>query len=496
MRLAIRAFGYLLAPIVRRFMAALEQPQLAQQKVKRRLIERLKGCEYGRHYQIRTIEDWHKLPIVSYEDLQLWMEGSSKDGCSLTSENVLFYEPTSGSSGPVKQIPYTRSLRQSFNHLFCVWVHDLITNGPTFSRGKLYFSITPSFSKSATTNGTTDDADYLDLWLRWLLKPFLVIAPKATAPEGFKDQLAQTLLLAEDLEIISVWSPSFLTAQLEYIQVNKERLYELLKERMSEERSRLLLTTNIQWSALWPNLKLISCWDSALAADGADGVRSLFPNVLVQGKGLLSTEAPITVPLTAAKGYVPLLNEVYFEFEDEAGQCHELHQLTVGQTYAVIISQMGGLYRYRIGDRVTVSHFYLQTPCLEFQGRGKDVSDMVGEKLQSQFVSDALDRLNLFPARFQSLVPVQSPQKHYVLLLDSLSTDEDLLAHQLEEALYESFHYRQARQLGQLSPAQVKVSGTIAEQLAIERTTQGQRWGDVKHSRLCSSHFKDLAFLS
>lgn len=496
MRLVIRAFGYLLSHTARKFATALEQPQLAQQQVKRKLTERLKRCDYGRQHQIRSIEDWHKLPIVSYEDLQPWIEDSLNHDCPLTPEKILFYEPTSGSSGPVKRIPYTRSLRKSFNRLFCVWAHDLIINGPAFSRGKLYFSITPSFSKSAIDTGTTDDADYLDPWLRWLLKPFLVIAPKTATPEEFKDQLAQTLLLAEDLEIISIWSPSFLTTQLDYIQQNRERLCKVLKGEMGETRSHLLLSPNIQWSALWPNLKLISCWDSALAADGADGLRSRFPNVLVQGKGLLATEAPMTVPLIAAQGDVPLLNEVYFEFEDDAGQCHELHQLTVGQTYVVIISQTGGLYRYRIGDRVKVSHFYKQTPCLEFQGRGKDISDMVGEKLHAQFVSSVLNRLNLSPAQFQSLVPVQSPQKHYALLLDKLSADRDLLAHQLEEYLCESFHYRQARQLGQLASAKVKVSATVAEQLATERTSEGQRWGDVKHSRLCSRHFKDLAFLS
>ena len=401
----------------------------------------------------------------------------------LTPEPILFYEPTSGSRGPVKQIPYTRALRRSFNHLFCVWAHDLIAHGPKLSTGKLYFSISPSFSNSNAA-GTTDDADYLDPWLRWLLEPFLVLSPQAKTPEAFKNNLALALLQSASLEIISVWSPSFLTVQLDYIQQHREQLYEGLKGRMSPERLCLLLQDKIPWPELWPQLKLISCWDSVTAADGAAGVRSLFPRVLVQGKGLLATEAPMTVPLIAAKGQVPLLNEVFFEFEDGEGECYELHQLEVGQTYAVIISQMGGLYRYRMGDRVQVTHYFQQTPCLKFVGRGKDVSDLVGEKLHLQFVSDAINRLNLPAAGFQSLVPVHQPKAHYVLLLSYADGKADTIAQQLEALLCESFHYRLARELNQLAPANVIISKAIPERLSIVKAQSGQRWGDIKHARL------------
>ncbi|MEM6598020.1 MAG: GH3 auxin-responsive promoter family protein, partial [Cyanobacteria bacterium P01_C01_bin.69] len=421
MRKVIKTFAHLLSPVSKRFYRNLENPQQAQKAVQHRLVEQLKQCEYGQHYQIRDAEDWHNLPIVTYEDLQPWIPQPNESPIQkigLTPDPILFYEPTSGSSGPRKQIPYTCALRRAFNHMFCIWAHDLIVNGPSFKSGKFYFSITPSFSKADTSQGTTDDADYLDPWLRWLLHPFLVMAPAATTPEKFKNELAQTLLKTPHLEIVSIWSPSFFTTQLDYIYRHRERLATELKPIISSERAALLLQDKISWAALWPKLKLISCWDSAIAADGADSLRHLFPHTLVQGKGLLATEAPMTVPLIAAKGHVPLLSDVYFEFEDGEGDCHGLHEIKVGQTYEVIISQMGGLYRYRMGDRIKVTHYFRNTPCLEFVGRSKAVSDMVGEKLHVQFVSDAIANLDLSPSTFQSLVPVQQPKPHYVLLLD------------------------------------------------------------------------------
>lgn len=40
-----------------------------------------------------------------------------------------------------------------------------------------------------------------------------------------------------------------------------------------------------------------------------------FPNVFVQGKGLLATEAPMTIPLIEANGYVPVLDEVFLNLK-------------------------------------------------------------------------------------------------------------------------------------------------------------------------------------
>ena len=490
MRPIVKAFGHLLAPTASRFYQALENPQQAQAKVQQRLINRLQRCEYGQQFQIRSRKDWHRLPIVSYEDIQSHIDPTTHRS-PLSPERILFYEPTSGSSGPIKQIPYTRSLRRAFNHLFCIWAHDLIAHGPTFSTGKLYFSISPTFSK--TTAGTTDDSDYLDPWLRHLLSPFLVISPSAKTPTDFKENLARTLLKAEDLEIISIWSPSFLTVQLDYIQKHQQHLYESLKGQLSQARSHYLLQPQISWHALWPHLKLISCWDSALAADSAHSLRSRFPNTLIQGKGLLATEAPLTLPLIQAKGHVPLLDQIYFEFEDDQQQRRELHQLEIGQTYELIISQTGGLYRYRMSDRVQVTHRFRQTPCLKFIGRGPTISDLVGEKLNVQFVTRQLANLNL-QVTFQSLVPVRQPQPHYALLLDRINCPANTLAQELESALRQSFHYQLARQLDQLAPAKVIVCNNIAEQLAAQKSQQGQRWGDIKHNQL-GSVIENLDFL-
>ncbi|BAZ14946.1 GH3 auxin-responsive promoter [Calothrix sp. NIES-4071] len=479
MRILIQLFAKLFAPATNRFYRALQNPELAQKNLQKELFQRFTKSEYGKSLNITSLNNWRQIPIVEYQDIQTKLN-------QLTHEPIIFYEKTSGSRSAAKLIPYTQSLRRSFNHMFCVWAHDLIVNGSKFSTGKIYFCISPQLTQPTDVTTLEDDSQYLDGWLRLALSPFLV-SPSGIQhihnAEEFKHKLSQALLLAEDLEIISIWSPSFLKVMLDYIQSHHKQLASELKAKISAERYNLLLETP-EYSKLWRQLKLISCWDSANAADGAEMLRKLFPDVLVQGKGLLATEAPMTIPLIAANGCVPMLDEVFFEFEDKKGNIYLLHELQKGEVYEIIISQKGGLYRYRIKDRVRVTHFYQATPCLEFIGRTKEVSDLVGEKLHSEFVRQVLNNLPLTETSFKSFIPTHFPTARYILLLDMANTDINELAQKLDILLQQSHQYRHARLLGQLAPPQIIVNPRVAEILSLHKTRSGKKWGDLKHDIL------------
>ncbi len=495
MRPIIQLFGQILAPTARRFHQALDNPELIQTSVQREICDRLIKSEYGKTLGIHSVDDWQRVPIGDYDALEPLLNHRHQQ-IALTPEPILFYEKTSGSSGAVKWIPYTQSLRRSFNQMFCVWVHDLIVHGPKFSTGKLYACISPQLNV-ADNQTLQNDLDYLDGWLRWFLRPWLVMPNKLNRLHDanlFKHQLALALLEAEKLEIISIWSPSFLQVHLKYIQENQDLLRAELHNRISHHRLQLLCESNIPWMQLWPNLKLISCWDSANAADQAQGLRSAFsssasrsqfPGILIQGKGLLATEAPMTIPLIVAGGCVPVLDEVFFEFEDDTGSLYGLHELNIGKEYTIILSQKGGLYRYRIGDRIRVTHYYRHTPCLEFLGRHQVISDLVGEKLQETFVNNALTLLNLQETYFKSLMPIADPP-HYILLLDSAKETPEIIAEQLDQALSESYHYKRARAIGQLAPPQVLISSQIPEVLISHRIRTGSIWGGIKHPILAT----------
>ena len=117
-------------------------------------------------------------------------------------------------------------------------------------------------------------------------------------------------------------------------------------------------------------------------------------------------------------------------------------------------------------------------------GRHKEVSDLVGEKLHSEFIRDILDKLNLDRSYFKSLVPVKYPKGHYILLLDNAKQKPEEIAIQLEEELQKSYHYGRARLLGQLEPVKVMVSSQIPEIISLYKSKSGKKWGDIKHDIL------------
>ncbi len=486
--LLLRGVGAALTPSLWRLRRALANPAAARARLMHQLGERLVASRYGQDLGLTHPSQFSsRVPVVDYDSLEPWLERQRlQETAELTPERVLFYEKTSGSSGAAKYIPYTASLRRSFSRMFAAWAADLLTSGPRLATGKLYMSVSPSFAQDESTPqgravGMTDDRDYLDSWLRPVVAPFLIgHGLAATDARSFKRAVLELLVAEAELEVISIWNPSFLLVLLDELAADPRAIATALGSRLSPSRRDALLAGPIDWPRLWPQLKLISCWAAAAAAPLAARVARLLPHAMVQGKGLLATEAPITVPLIGAPGPAPMISDILIELEDDGGRLHALHHAQQGAEYGVVISQSAGLYRYRMGDRVVVGPRIANTPTLTFVGRAGGVSDLVGEKLSERFVGDTLARVHP-AAGFQTLVPMRIPRDHYILLVDHAPQgDHDQLARAVDEALSAAHHYRHARALDQLGPVRVCIAKDAASLATFDYAASGLKLGDIK----------------
>lgn len=471
-RISQKLFKTLSARTYQRFQQALQEPLLAQNAVFRRMIMTLQQTAYGKSFTLPKNASYEMfckhIPLVDYETIEPWIAQTKEASQVLTKKPIQFYERTSGSQGAKKRIPYNQDLRQHFVNCFKIWGYDCLQHKLALNSMQIFMSLSPLESHELNGDHPLEDSDYLSGVLQWLLKPFLVKQPtiqQLKDPADFRFILALTLLAHENVEIISIWSPSYLLILLEIIKerfnemliyLPRERFYyqgvEIVLPKISKKRLRYLQQQNKQLriDLLWPNLQMISCWSASSSARGANRLRQYFPNVYLQGKGLLATEGPMTVPLIAAKGYVPLLNDIFFEFIDRQQQIYRLHELQKDLEYEIVITQLGGLYRYRMGDTVRVTHFYQNTPCLEFIGRREKISDLVGEKLNERFVEKCLDQAPFNQSICQFLIPslLESGQGQYYLLTDN--SDLQGFEIHLDQLLCEAFHYRSARSMSQL----------------------------------------------
>ena len=229
---------------------------------------------------------------------------------------------------------------------------------------------------------------------------------------------------------------------------------------------------------LWTSLKFVSAWGSANSKTPFEQIAALFPQVHFQKKGLLSTEAPVTVPLFQSDtGALPLWLDVYLEVLDQHGDIRPLYSIKEGEKAEVLITSFGGLKRYQLGDQVVCTTRLGNSPVVEFIGRKAEISDLVGEKIESTWLTEELSHLH----GDWLVLPIQSRNQNpsYYQLLHSEKSGTDF-----ESALKGSYHYQLARDQNQLSSAkQLRVPNLIElKQSFFER--HGISRGDIKDSRL------------
>lgn len=503
----------------RRFRDGLRAPERAQAEALGRILHLAAGAPYGRCLGVTADLGYHsfaqRVPIVDYEDLRPWIEREAATGVpQLSREPAVLFERTSGSSGRCKLVPYPQALLDSFNACFVIWAHDVLAHGPRFGSCRMFWGMSPALDTGGRTpHGTpislADDAGYLAPRYQRLLGRLLVAPPglkRITDGPEYRRALAAVLVAEPGLEIVSVWSPTYLLSILDTITERRSEIVadlragrtgpagEIALPAGSPRRVAPLADAAIRWDRLWPELKLISCWTDAAAATFLPALRQAFPGALIQGKGLLATEAAMTVPLFDAPAPVPVVDEVFLEFESADGVVRRLHELEEGVEYGVIVSQTGGFLRYRIGDRVQVTGRVERTPCLRFRGRAGGGSDLAGEKLDEAFARTVL-AAELGPDGHCSyLAPLRgagspSGAPGYSCITDHPAGDIDpeSLARRLDDALSRSYQYRQARHLGQLNPLRVEYRTDARAAYEACQLGRGLRWGNIKFTALVTA---------
>jgi GH3 auxin-responsive promoter len=477
-----------------RFERALGDCAAVQRQTLARLVRTAAETDYGRHFGLHRddgLDGFHaKLPLVSYSELQPWIERSrSGEPDVLVSGRVRHFEPTSGSGGGAKLIPYNDALLASFRSLFAIWANDLLQHMLRPRSGRVFISVSPRVSAQSKAR---HDADYLSGLLRVLLARFLVTSDfRQTDIDAarFRDELALALIRCSDLEVISVWSPTYLLVLLAHVEARRTEL----AARLPRARRRLIETNHIDWAHVWPQLQLVSCWTAAAANAPSQQLARCLPHARLQGKGLLATEAPITVPLVQAAGCVPLIDEVFIELEDTTGLFCLLQEAQPDRDYAVIVTTTGGLMRYRLGDRVRVIGHWRDTPLLDFVGRVDAVCDLVGEKLDESQVGAALRTL-LPTTAYALLVPETGAMPAYYRLITDACIDN--LAFTLDAALCAGHRYREARALGQLASPQVLTLPDARRVVHDLLIADGMAAGDIKDTALLYSLDRAARLLS
>jgi len=495
------------------FHTALGRVQQTQDDLLARIVTRNADTVYGRARNFRSVSTVRQfqrhVPVTTYEDYLPFLEGIAEGKKHvLTHVPVTIFQPSSGTSSATKCIPYTSDLRADFQRGISPWLTSLYKAMPSLFSGVAYWSISPPPQRQRMYGeiaiGFEDDAHYLGS-LRKALHNLVTASPRHLAPDmeatAFIEQTLLCLLSRRDLSLISIWSPSFLTNMLDYFMEKTSIILQLLTvsdypeaQARTAEIDRLLSRggENI-FEAIWPELGLISCWTHGPCQPALRLLRKYLPSVPFQGKGLIATEAMISLPLIQARDPVLAITSHFFEFRDvESGEVRLGHELREGKDYSVIVTTGGGLYRYALHDIVRVTGTIGEAPTVVFIAKEGHVSDRYGEKINASHVQlcieDAFRTARLQP-EFALLAPcaIIGGQDSYGLFIGSEGLTQEqirVLGKEMEKGLRQNFHYAVCQSTGQLGPLRCyHIQGNGRLGFAIyhaEMAKRGFKPGDIK----------------
>jgi hypothetical protein len=485
-----------------------------QRQVLSAILRDVAGSESGRRYGLtgrETAEQFReKVPLTGYDHWREMIDRQQLTGGQLLSTSPCRrYQPTSGSTSKIKWIPYTRQFLDQVDAFISPMIYRMYRQYPGIRKGVHYWSVSwiPTELRNTISPNINDDLNLLPWWKRIFMSLTMAVPGGVARAETSDDSLFATacfLCAAQNLSLISVWSPTFLLNLLNHIRRHREEIAGVLSRgRWGEGReslgflpcprsrhgARVLADWDGGLSAafltrLWPGLSVISAWDTWTSAAWADDLRGLFPAATVEGKGLLATEGIVTMPFDNA--YALTYRSHFYEFTDvNTGGVHYAWELKQGQVVQPVLTTGAGLLRYVLHDRLAVTGLLGSCPCFVFLGRSDGV-DLVGEKMSPEAAQQILSLLAAtYPARPVSLLAVPGTysgiEDCYLLLCEG---DDPALAGNIsdwaEKELRKIYHYNLARDLRQLAHLKCVVSPEAAAVYQQRAEARGMVAGNLK----------------
>lgn len=465
----------------RRFQKQRNQLEKTQRQ---RLASILASSTLCQQHGIDSYEAFREaFPVSRYADWRQRITQARTRELPLSSSKLVRFQPTSGSSEQIKFIPYNKAFLSELDQAIGPWLSSMYRQCPTLKQGKHYWSVSwlpESQREILKDDNLNDDSALLDFTKRILSAYTQAVPSDVSFAARAEDALFATLcylVATENLALISVWSPTFALQLIENLSIYRADIVKVLldgnwgqyqsslqqiKAPHAPKRAVLLeqLGRNevIDLKQLWPQLSLISSWDTAGSAAWAKQLQDLLPTVAFEGKGLWATEGVVTIPYN---GQYPLAYQSHFyEFEylsgDLTGQIIPSWQLKEGDHVSPILTCGNGILRYSMDDHLLVTGFFGSVPCFAFQGRRFGV-DLVGEKLAPEIATKILATFKqdqLLPISLFAIDTQQQKKPFYCALYEGdaqhLPSSEEL-----DRELRANFHYELARDLGQLEAPQV-----------------------------------------
>ena len=453
----------------------------------REIITANAGTEFGRRHGFATLardpSGWRReVPLHTYDDLAPAIDRMAAGEANvLTAELVHFFAMTSGSTGANKLIPTPPAHQATFTGVYAGLMPAVpalsVPGGEDPHRGLALLSA--AGTQHRTTAGIpVGSASSGGLRRVRSIAPLLWTSPWPVFE--LEDVASQWYLHAlfalRERTLRFLWAV-FAPHLVEWLRMIETRREDLIRDiadgrcalphrmdrldrlRPDPVRARELeaaLAHGFDGFAprAWPHLRYAMAVITGSFAPYVPRLRRYLGTTPIYTTCYASSEAMIGLNLEVAspERYVLMPGTAHFEFIPISEAHHEqpetvgIDSLDQGRSYEVVLTNRGGLYRYRLRDVVTVVNWYHRSPVLSFQWRQGTILDLAGEKCTEEHLLRAVqlaverttgraDTLRDYTVRAETET---SPPRYVVYVeLEGGGTKADALERALEVSLAE-----------------------------------------------------------
>lgn len=501
--------GILARQAHQRFIKSTACAQKINEQLLTSLLKLNQDTEYGHRYRfakLRSAKDFKAaLPLTTYADYQAEIERMALGEHNiLTAEPVRYFSLSSGTTGQQKLIPITpRSLRRAAATM------SLLTNG--FLRHHLAqnwhhgrgVNLMNLATKGKTAGGIpTGAATAGGMGFMEKLIPLLWTSPVEMLKSAEDiDATYLHLRFALPEENLAYMCAPFIPALLDmlrYLEKNWPRLVndvdrgtidsavkmpsevrQALQQRLRPNPRRaaaLAAEFEQSWDGIvqriWPHMLYIGCVAGGSFSIYTKKIKIYTGSLPIYSATYAASEGIIGIGRTLDKPTYLLVPEAtYFEFiplnniDQAQPETLSLSQLTIGESYEIVLTGFSGLYRYRLADIVRVVGYQQACPEIEFLYRRNQLLNLVGEKTSEQAAQDALQKafnqVSNWITDFAVMADIDHSPGSYIFFVEIESVSPQLIKHaqsRLERELGRANpSYASARQNGKIGPLELHI---------------------------------------
>lgn len=414
----------------RKLAGAVARVADTQSEMLHKIIKSNRETDFGHDHQFATIKNVYdfrnRVPIRDYEGHRPYVDKIvAGEPRVLTSDPVLMFNLTSGTTKEPKLIPYTATVDRQNSEIMRQWLAGVARDCPSAFAGSFLGIVSPE------TEGTTGRVPFGSTSGRiyrrvpWAMRRHYAVPYDVFEIKDYDRRYLAILRFAVQHNVTLAASPNpstflrladilqknsgWLVKSLHDGKANKfdvppQTLAKLVTDRRKAQHLTRVLEQkgNLELRDLWPNLHIVGCWLGGSVGLQLPKLKAAFPVATrFRDLGYLASEGRFNLPNRDNTPSGPLTATAnFFEFVPEHQEMSShtetllADELEVGKRYYIIVTNSCGLYRYDINDIVEVTGYQASCPEIAFIRKGRDMTSITGEKLHLNHVLAAIRRLD------------------------------------------------------------------------------------------------------